>query len=107
MRTIVDLPDEDIKHLDAIGKKEDVSRTELVRRAVAQYLDSEKQRSLDAIDKYYGFLKDVPGAFDGLDGVEYQRKMRAEWDERDSLYSNWGLQDSAKSGFAHKDDKKS
>lgn len=108
MRTIVDLPDDDVKILDSIGKRDDVSRAELVRRAVAQYLESEKQRSDEAIDKYFGFLKDVPESFDGLDGLEYQRKIRSEWDDRDTMYSNWAMHDKADASFTHKkDDEKS
>ncbi|MFP4313510.1 MAG: CopG family transcriptional regulator [Alphaproteobacteria bacterium] len=104
MRTIVDIPDEDVKILDSIGQKENLSRAELVRRAVAQYLESEKEKSNAAIGKYFGFLKDVPEAFDGLDGVEYQRKIRSEWDERDKMYSKWAMQDPAGSNFRHKKD---
>jgi len=43
MRTIVDLPEDQIKALDSIGKREDLSRTELVRRAVAAYLDGAQE----------------------------------------------------------------
>ena len=35
MRTIVDLPDEQIRALDAYSKKHGVSRAEAVRRAIA------------------------------------------------------------------------
>ena len=34
MRTIVDIPEKDIKALDSLGKKQDLSRAELVRRGV-------------------------------------------------------------------------
>lgn len=84
MRTIVDLPDEQVKALDSLGNKENVSRAELVRRAVQSYLDAEKDKSAAAIDKYFGMFRGDPNVFDGLDGLEYQRKIRAEWDERDA-----------------------
>lgn len=100
MRTIVDIPEDQIKALDLIGKNQDVSRAELVRRAVDLYLAKEKKKtSADAIDQYFGFLKDYPEAFDGLDGVEYQEKIRAEWDGRDDMYANWGLHDQKSSDF--------
>lgn len=100
MRTIVDIPEDAIKLLDSIGKRDDVSRAELVRRAVDLYLAEErKKKSDDAIDKYCGFLKDAPDAFDGLDGLDYQRKMRAEWDDRDREYGQWGFQESPPTPF--------
>ena len=38
MRTIVDLPDEQIDHLKVLAGRMRLSRAELVRRAVADYL---------------------------------------------------------------------
>lgn len=84
MRTIVDIPEDQVKELDSLGKKENLSRAELVRRAVASYLDAEKDKSAAAIEKYFGMFKGDPNVFDGLDGLEYQRKIRAEWDDRDA-----------------------
>lgn len=107
MRTIVDLPDEQIKALDALVAQNDVSRAELVRRAVSLYLKKNKEKNNeDMISKYHGFLADDPDAFDGLDGLEYQNKIRSEWDERDAQYSNWGMQDSASGSYEHGSPKK-
>ena len=83
MRTLIDLPEDDIKALDMIGKKEDLSRAELVRRAVARYLEEEQDAAKNDVDKYFGLFKDDPTAFDGLSGLEYQQKMRDEWGVRD------------------------
>ena len=78
MRTIVDLPDEQIRALDAYGKKHGVSRAEAVRRAVATFLPKRRPRKLDLRnDPAFGSWKNRD-----VDSVEYQRKLRAEWDER-------------------------
>lgn len=107
MRTIVDIPEDQVKALDSLGKKENLSRAELVRRAVQNYLDVERTKSAGAVDKYFGFLKDCPEAFDGLDGLAYERKIRAEWDDRDKMYGNWGMQDKAAApAYEHKKDDK-
>lgn len=105
MRIIVDLPNEQIKALDSLGKSQNLPRAELVRRAVDLYLAEEKKlRSDAAIDKYHGFLKDVPAAFDGLDADEYVQKVRGEWEPRDEMYSRWAMHDEG--GAAYKDQNK-
>lgn len=92
MRTIVDLPEHQVTALDVLGENLDLSRAELVRRAVDLYLGQQKKKRSDAaIETYYGFLKDVPEAFGGLDGLAYQEKIRSEWDHRDTMYSNWAM----------------
>ncbi len=106
MRTIVDIPENQIKALDLLGKKEDLSRAELVRRAVKTYLDIEQQnKSAGGLDKHFGFLKDDLQPFDGLDALEYERKMRAEWDQRDEMYSNWGMNEKPVPPYTHEKDK--
>ena len=70
MRTIVDIPENDVKALDSLGKKENLSRAELVRRAVQSYLEAAQRKSTAAVDEYFGFLKDCPEAFDGLDSLD-------------------------------------
>lgn len=108
MRTIVDLPDEHVNALDSMGRKMDVSRAELVRRAVEQYLHAETKKSSGDVDKYFGIFKDDPAVFGGLDGLAYQRKMRAEWDARDALIderlkNSRGLHDDAKQDYQDKE----
>lgn len=106
MRTIVDIPDDQIRALDHAGKKEQVSRAEIIRRAVALYLEKEKSRSADAIEQYHGFLKNEPTAFGGMDGLAYQEQMRGEWDHRDQMYGRWGFQDPPSQPFKADDRKK-
>ena len=72
MRTIVEIPDEQVPVVAKQCKRESISRAELIRRAIALYLRHRGQQSAEI----FGLWKDR-----GLDGVEYQRALRAEWDE--------------------------
>jgi chromatin segregation and condensation protein Rec8/ScpA/Scc1 (kleisin family) len=81
MRTIVDIPKEDLAILDAIAKREGVSRAELFRRMVAAERVKERERRLAAMEEMAKIFRNTPDAFDGLNSVEFQRKIRAEWDE--------------------------
>ena len=83
MRTIVDIPEDQVKALDLLGKKLDTSRAELVRRAVDMYLAAEQKTAKSKLDQYFGILKGSD-LFEGMDGLAWQRKMRAEWAERDA-----------------------
>ena len=81
MRTIVDLPADQIAALDAYTKAEGISRAEAVRRAVAAFVPSGGKRQ--------GSLREHPafGSLRGkkIDAVEHTRKVRAEWDHRPGL----------------------
>lgn len=72
MRTIVDLPDEQIEALKVLGEQSRTSRTELVRQAVAEYL---ARRSVPADDAAFGIWQGR-----GEDGLAYQERMRREWE---------------------------
>ena len=78
MRTIVDLPKEQIEAMDNYAKAKGISRAAVVREAVATYLpNKKKQASLDD-HPAFGSWK-VPKNFDS---VQYVRKLRAEWDRK-------------------------
>lgn len=74
MRTLVDIPEDDITWLDARAREEGKSRTAVVREAVASFR-AEKAHPVDNswIDKGAGYWKDRA---DIVDGVEYQRAIR-------------------------------
>ncbi len=72
MRTVVDLPDEQIEPLKALAEQMRLSRAELVRRAIADYLY--RHRPV-ADDSAFGLWQDR-----GEDGVTYQERLRSEWD---------------------------
>ncbi len=78
MRTIVDLPAEQIEALDYYAGEKDISRAEVVRQAVAAFLPCQKAQS--SLDNHpaFGSLQ-VPADFDS---VEHVRQLRAEWDDR-------------------------
>ena len=71
MRTIVDLPDEQIEALKRMSEAAHSSRAELVRRAIDEYL----ARHLPAQDDgAFGLWKKRAN-----DGLAYQERMRDEW----------------------------
>jgi hypothetical protein len=71
VRTIIDLPHEQLDALDAWCGREQISRAEAVRRAVAAHL---KQIRTAGPDPAFGLWRDRP-----LDGLEYERRLRSEW----------------------------
>jgi hypothetical protein len=76
MRTIVDLPAEQIAALDAYTEAEGISRAEAVRRAVAAFVPVARKpaRSLRE-HPAFGSLKHPKS-----DSVTATRKLREEWD---------------------------
>lgn len=78
MRTIIDLPEEQLKSLAALCESEGISRAEAIRRAVAEMLEKRKKVSWEeAMKPIFGMWKDRK---DMADSVEYIRKLRSEWD---------------------------
>ncbi len=71
MRTLVDIPEDDISWLDQRAAEEGKSRTAIVREAVEAFRDA---RSGDWIDRGFGLWKDRT---DIGDAVEWQRRERA------------------------------
>ena len=81
VRTIVDLPDEQIKALDHYAQAKGISRAAAVREAVATYLPAKKKkRDLNYWRNHPAFGSEKRPK--GFDSVEYVRKLRAEWDHR-------------------------
>lgn len=72
MRTLVDLPKDDVTLLTRLAKQASVSRAELVRQAVSAYLAPHKKSS---IREFFGMWPDFPE-----DGQAYQDRLRSEWD---------------------------
>jgi Arc/MetJ-type ribon-helix-helix transcriptional regulator len=71
MRTIVDLPDAHVEALDALRRREGISRAEVVRRAVAEHLTRHQADAAPAFGLWRARR---------VDGVAYQRRLRREWD---------------------------
>lgn len=71
VRTIVDLPEDKLRELSELGKREGVSRAELIRRAVAEYLE---RQTASEMANAFGLWKDEP-----VDGLDYEERLRSEW----------------------------
>lgn len=73
MRTIIDIPDIQVKVLNQLSKKKKVSRAEIIRQALTNYITN-YSKTKNSYKKSFGILKDKK-----LDGIEFQRKLRKEW----------------------------
>jgi hypothetical protein len=75
-RILADLPDDDIKWLDARAAEQGKSRASVLREAVATYkAQSPTAGNNDWIERWAGLWADRD---DIPDGVEYQRAMRED-----------------------------
>ena len=72
MRTLVDIPDRQIKALSELCKEKKVSRAELIRRAVNDYIARNLQEEVDA----FGLWRKNDEI---VDGMIYQERLRDEW----------------------------
>ncbi len=74
-RILADLPDDDLKWLDARAAEQGKSRASVLREAVSAY-KAQSPAGLDWLDKGFGLW-----ARHGIeyDPHEYERKRRAEW----------------------------
>ncbi len=73
VRTIVDLPEEQMKKLALLCRKEKISRAEAVRRAVDQLLRKSSTGNLQA---FFGASKSRGSV------SRHLAKLRAEWSKR-------------------------
>ena len=71
-RTLVGFSDKDIQALDALSDAKRVSRAELIRQAVTQYLEKFKTDAPSA--DAFGLWTDKK-----IDGLGYQQRLREEW----------------------------
>ena len=74
MRTLVDIPDDQLAELTKLAELEKVSRASLVRRAVAEMLASKRKVKGDGIAAAFGLW-----ASRDEDGLAYQERLRSEW----------------------------
>jgi len=71
MRTIIDLPDPLVNDLDSHAKREQLSRAEVVRRAIAEYLS---RRPAPKPDAAFGIWQRKK-----IDALTYVDRLRDEW----------------------------
>ncbi|WP_406856642.1 ribbon-helix-helix domain-containing protein [Alsobacter sp. KACC 23698] len=71
MRATVDLSEADLRVLDDVARETGKSREEVIEAALADYLARLKRQRIDAAFGLWGHHE--------VDGLEYERKLRAEW----------------------------
>jgi hypothetical protein len=76
MRTLVDIPAEDLKLINGVVKTLDISRAEFVRRAISKSLEPHR---LSQKQEAFGLWAKRP-----VDGLKYQERMREEWQDETS-----------------------
>lgn len=72
MRFLADIPDEDVRWLDALAAEQGKSRAAILREAVAEY---RTEAGKDSIDLAFGIWKDRADIGDAL---AYQRRLRGD-----------------------------
>lgn len=77
VRTVISLGHEEKAWLDEKSRAEGVAMTELVRRAVRRYRQSEAAASPRGVR---AALKATRGLWSRGDGLAYQRRVRSDWD---------------------------
>ena len=73
MRTLVDIPDDQLQELTRLAEREKVSRASLVRCAIADLLASRRKSKGEGIAAAFGIRPDME------DGLAYQERSRSEW----------------------------
>ena len=71
MRTIIEVPDDDIKNLDRIVEQQKKSRAAIIREAIRLYLEG---KSVGSSKAAFGIWKGKKA-----EGIEYQTEVRSEW----------------------------
>ena len=71
MRTLVDIPDDQIQALATLCERAHQPRAALIRDAIAEYLARHQQADTQAAFGLWGA--------EAEDGVAYQDRLRAEW----------------------------
>jgi hypothetical protein len=79
VRTVISLDEDDKRWLDDEAAREGVAMTEVVRRAVRQLRTELEHRS-----DFEALLAATAGAGTGEDGLDVQRRLRDEWEQRPS-----------------------
>ena len=73
-RIIVTIPDEDKLWLEAYSKMHKISMAEAIRRGIGQLKQNYRHLT------YQKLVEETCGVWTLGNGLDYQRKIRAEWD---------------------------
>ena len=76
MRTIVDIPEQELEKLRLICEQEEISRAEAIRRALGLYTEQYPKKELGSA---FGLWKDRC-----LEGLAYEDQVRTDWDRDES-----------------------
>jgi metal-responsive CopG/Arc/MetJ family transcriptional regulator len=71
MRTIVEIPEDQLRELAEMCRREGISRAEAIRRAVAEYA---RRRNGTKTRPAFGLWRGRR-----RDGLAYERRLRREW----------------------------
>ena len=71
VRTIIELPEDQLEALDALCRRDSISRAEAIRRAVGAMIRSRRPAERE---RAFGLWRGR-----GDDGLAYQRRARNEW----------------------------
>lgn len=73
MRTILNIPDNQIKILRQLSEQRKISRAEIIRQAIADHIANSTKVEKN-YEKAFGVWKNIK-----IDPIAYQRKLRNEW----------------------------
>lgn len=72
MRTIIEIPDQQLERMKPLLELEGISRAELIRRAVKDYL---QRFDVSNDETAFGLWRES-----ARNGLHYQEELRSEWD---------------------------
>jgi metal-responsive CopG/Arc/MetJ family transcriptional regulator len=75
VRTIVDLPDAQLRELGRLCEEQKISRAEAIRRAVGKLLKESASKRAD--ERGFGIWRHKR-----INGRKYVEKIRSEWNDR-------------------------
>ena len=73
MRTIVDIPDPQVKILNQLSKKKKISRAAIIRQALADFIISHS-KTRNSYKAAFGIWNKKK-----INSIDYQNKLRNEW----------------------------
>ncbi len=77
-RTIITISDKDKSWLEAYSKSHDISMAETIPRGILELKEKESENF------YKTMVRETQGIWEEGDGLEYQKKIRSEWSEKDA-----------------------
>jgi len=70
MKTLIEIPENQVQSLSGLCKRFNISRAEAIRRAIDLFVQKNQSQTADV----FGIWKDKNG-----DGLNYQNQLRDEW----------------------------